>query len=144
MAANNETPRDFRAESPDDQSFPQSKPGDVANYDDVFNAEERAVREHNLSVIKLELQRKKSEQHDQSIQQLASDRVNRLSDKSRSSGKRSLGQSSSRSQKKLFGDIPPVDQNSLFLNNISFEEKEDSKHEEISQKVPSRNSKSVS
>ena len=55
LAANNETPKDFRPESPDDNSFPLNKPGDLDNYDDVFSPEEKAVREHNLSVIKLEL-----------------------------------------------------------------------------------------
>jgi hypothetical protein len=54
VAANNDTPKDFRPESPD-YSFPINKPGDISNYDDVFSPEEKAVREHNLSVIKLEL-----------------------------------------------------------------------------------------
>ena len=37
----------------DDDDLLKNKPSDLKNYDDIFSDEEKAMRDHNLSIIKL-------------------------------------------------------------------------------------------
>jgi hypothetical protein len=49
-----DTPNNFKAESPEDDQ-PKRKPSELESYEGIFNAEEKAIRDHNLSVLKHDL-----------------------------------------------------------------------------------------
>ena len=49
-----DTPNNFKSESPEDLQ-PRRKPSELESYDGVFDAEEKAIRDHNISVIKHDL-----------------------------------------------------------------------------------------